>query len=286
MLSASALFHRSGEHLTVEEEARFFTSLKTANATFKTTSVGRFKDVDAAIVEEFARHGRQIRCVLDVGISAGITTVELTQALRQAGHAAHVTGTDRSLSALVVDLPPACRALVEPTGHVLQYKVLGLSVRPWRRRLDYFTGMALLRPAIHRFLAARARKAALRQQGTRPGDRQSVKLVSRRLTALSNIEIAEDDVTRHNPDFEGRFDFIRAANILNLDYFDESDLARACTHLRSYLSGPGAMLLLVRTVRGGRHDGTLFSLTYDDRLKVVRRFGNGSEIEAIALTAR
>ncbi len=284
MWVAGGFLSQSTKRLTLDEEARFFTSLKTANATFKTTSVGRFSDVDSAIVEEFAMRGRSINLALDIGISAGITTRELVVALRQAGHAAHMTGTDRSLSALIVDLAAGCRALVEPSGHILQYDLVGFALRPWYRRLDYFTGAVVLRALVNRLFAAKAAREARRQIGSGVRAR-SVRLVSRGLMDLGNIEVIEDDVTRSNPRFEGRFDFIRAANVLNLEYFGADELSAACVHLRRYLSGPGSMLLLIRTVRHGRQEGTLFCLAPDGRLEVVRRFGQGSEVEALALAA-
>lgn len=279
MQTASAYFARPLDDLTTCEETRFFTALKTANATFKRTKAGRFAEVDAAIVAECARTSLRVDQLLDIGISSGITTLELTQMLRRAGHRAHVTGTDRSLAAMIVDLPMGCRALVEPGGHILQYDVLGVAVRPWRRRLDYVTGMILVQAGLRSLFGTAAVQAA---QGLH-GSGNSVKLVSRRLAQVADIDLIEDDVTEHRAWLEGRFNLIRAANILNRDYFTPEVLAGACVNLRSYMAGPGSMLLIVRTLGEDRQEGTLFSMTDDRRLAVIRRFGHGSEIESLAL---
>ena len=282
MQTARAYFARPLDDITPRDETRFFTALKTANATFKRTNAGRFAEIDAAIVEECGRASLRVDQLLDVGISSGITTLELTETLRRAGHRAHVTGTDRSLVAMIVKLPMGCRALVEPGGHILQYDLLGMAVRPWRRRLDYFTGMILLQAGIRTLFARAAAQAAQSAVGWH-GRGNSVTLVSRRLAQVADIDLIEDDVTKRSARLEGRFDFIRAANILNMDYFTPEALARACTNLRSYMAGPGSMLLIVRTLGEERQDGTLFRMTADCRLEVIRRFGNGSEIERIAL---
>ena len=80
------------------------------------------------------------------------------------------------------------------------------------------------------------------------------------------------------PNFVGRFDFIRAANILNACYFPADRLVVAIDNIRSYCSGPGALVLVLRS-RGSKHDGTLFELGPDGKFNVKVRVGKGSEVE-------
>ncbi len=87
---------------------------------------------------------------------------------------------------------------------------------------------------------------------------------------------------RPTPRFVGRFDFIRAANILNLSYFPAARIREAISNIRSYCRGPGALMLVARS-RGSHHDGTLFELEPEGTFAVRARVGNGSEVEALVL---
>ena len=62
-------------------ERAFFKSLSLANGTHKTTAPARLKDVDQVLARH-AKKGEVIR-LLDVGISSGITTLELLDALEE-----------------------------------------------------------------------------------------------------------------------------------------------------------------------------------------------------------
>ncbi len=281
MQTASAFFAADPASLTAREEALFFGRLKTGNATFKRTAHGRLRMIDEALVVQLDRAAARVDRVLDLGISSGVTTVELAEALGRSGRSVSVTGTDRALEAFLVDLPMGCRALVEPNGHVLQYEVLGRAVRPWTRRLDYVTGMALARTLVNHMLGpvARARTA-------QRAIASSVALVSPRLSRSVGVELAEDDVTCSNPRFVGAFDLVRAANIVNRHYFAADALERAVGNVKSYLRGPGAWLLVVRTLGATDHHGTLFRMNAARGLDVVERWGQGSEVEALVLQSR
>ncbi|HEY0624983.1 hypothetical protein [Sphingomonas sp.] len=277
MHCASAFFSAAPEDITARDEARFFGRLKTANDTFKRTEPCRLVEIDAALIATLARHGGRIDAALDLGISSGITTLELMQALRAAGHPARVTGTDRSMRARLVALPFGCRALVERGGHVLQYEVLTRAIRPWERRLDRWTGMAALRALVEWQL----RKPAIARAAS--GEGQEVALLTPRLRRSDAFRWQEDDITRHNPAFTARFDLVRAANLLNRHYFEPKALRDAVANTITYLSGPGAWLLVLRTHGASEHRGTLFRMGTDGRLSVIDRYGPGSEVEDLFL---
>lgn len=277
MHRASAFFSAAPEDITPRDEARFFGLLKTANNTFKRTGASRLARVDAALIAALANHGCRVETVLDLGISSGVTTLELMTALRAAGHPAHVTGTDRSLRARLVPLPHGCRALVEPCGHVLQYEVLGRAIRPWERRLDRWTGMTLARALIEWHL----REPAIARAASGKG--KEVALLTPRLRGSGTFQWREDDITHRNEALTGRFDLVRAANLLNRHYFEPAVLRGAVANAIAYLSGPGAWLLVLRTHGAADHRGTLFRMDDAMRLSVVDRFGPGSEVEQLVL---
>jgi len=278
--TATKFFTTDPDSVTPRDEALFFGGLRTGNSTFKRTSEARFRAVDRALIECLDRANATIDTVLDLGISSGVTTLELTAAIARSGRSVRTTATDRLLAARIVDLPMGCRALVEPGGHILQYEILGRAMRPWTRRLDYVTGMVIVRKLANHALGPLARAQAA---SSRFGS--SVTLVSPRLTRSDTMRLIEDDITVRNSALTRGFDLIRAANILNRHYFEPAELRSAVENVRSYLRGPGAWLLVLRTHGDADHHGSLFRMRADRTLAVEMRWGEGSEIEDMFLPA-
>jgi hypothetical protein len=257
------------------KECEFFSSLKMRNGTFKRTRPSRFAEVETELAPVFRQHAKGIRQVLDVGASIGRTTIELADFLRAHGASPQVVGTDLFVDAHLVEIAPGLRVLTDAEGWPLQYDVAGMAVRVWIRRLDYLTlaivprfiALSLLRPRLSRMVAN--------------GRSLPVRMASRALAGRS-IELIENDIFVPTPSFFGRFDFIRAANILNLGYFSADQLALAISNIRSYCHGPGTLLLVLRS-GGSRHDGTLFELGMDGKFSAKGRVGQGSEIEPLIL---
>ena len=271
-VAASKFFSLPVAEISPELEARFFSDLKTGNATFKKTDVNRFGAVDEVLADYLASNGEPEPQVLDIGISSGTTTLELKRALEAKGLSPHVTGTDQSFDAWLVSGNLGTTALMQGDGHILQFEIAGQAMRGWDRRLDRMTGRALFNAVLRRLF-----------RGIDPvRDGRRVDLVSPRLRDASDIVLTQDDVLRRNPRFMGRFDLVRAANILNRDYFSEEQLRNALEYVRSYLKGPGSLLLLIRTDKqDGQNNGTLLRVDELGALEPVRRFGKGSEVEAL-----
>lgn len=277
-ITATKFFSAEPNSLSFKVEDRFFTDLKTSNNTFKRTATDRFEQLDDHCLKYFEKLPVELREVLDIAVSSGSTTLALSDRLSRAGRTPRITGTDISLTAHLVQVAPNFRVLVDERGHPLQYELLGRAVRAWTRRADYFTGMVLFRTMLR--LASRDR---IRTSLERAEQLRTVRLLSPRLNDRHDITIERNDIFQRTPHFDGRFDFIRAANILNRGYFEDKALRRALGNIAHYLSGPGALLLVARSV-GNQTAGTLFNLSQDGRrLQVVSRIGAGSEIEALVL---
>jgi len=255
-------------------ESRFFSSLKMRNGTFKLTHPSRFAALDAEIGSKIAERAADLQQVLDVGVSTGLTTIELADFLRAAGASAEVTGTDLFVQAHLMEIAPGLRVLSDGEGWPLQYDVAGRPIRAWVRRLDYVTLMAAPR------LLARAALHTRLQRMIAQGRSIPVRMETRGL-AERNIQLVENDIFVPTPRFVGRFDFIRAANILNLNYFPATRIRDAVANIRTYCR-PGALMLIARS-KGSHHDGTLFELGPDGTFAVRARAGRGSEIEALVL---
>lgn len=267
--------------LDARAERRLFASLRMAGGIFKTTEPGRLRDVDAATIAALFSH-RPLREILDVGASSGTTSLEWLHALRAAGASPRLTATDLSIHAALLAPWPGYRVLVDGTDRPLRHLIAGVAIRPWCRRLDYVTQnwlvVALANALFHH--AERTGALADARATARP-----VLLVAPRVAADPHITLEEEDVFAAPPAMHlARFDIVRAANLLLPSVFDEAKLRAGIAGLKARLAGPGALLVIARTLpRGGNH-ATIFAMGADARLAVRSRVGNGSEIEALVLS--
>ncbi len=273
-----------------EREKRFFGYIRLSNGVSKTTESHRMGDVDQAVSEVCCRIGLTPRAVLDVAVSSGVSTCEWVESLNRAGWYPEVTATDLTMYAYLVELFPGCDALVDREGFPLQFDVGGIALRPWSPRRYYLLGNYLWTSgyrALFAWLAKRcdltARLKALNGGVPPDGDpliKAKVPMVTEQLRHRHDIELLDDDIFAPSPPcLKGRFDVIRAANILNLAYFPRPRLQEAVRNLRIRLSGPSALLVVVRTLDAGDNHGTIFRLDDQGRFQPVERIGRGSEIE-------
>ncbi len=270
-------FLARGPTMGAAEEAAFFATIRARNGTFKTTTTSRMLEIDAALAEHLVKQGRSRPDVLDVAVSSGVTTLDLRTALLSRHLEPQIVATDMLLEGQIVSLGPRVRVLVDNTGHPLQYDIMGLALPAWQRRLTAALGYGLVTSLLARTVARHLEKNPL------AGER--VKLVTPRLWTATGLELIEDDINRCNGQLQGRFDLVRAANILNRAYFEEVALSRMATNLLSYLKGQGGLLLVNRTHNDASNHGTLFMLEAD-RLLPVQRFGSGSEVEGLIVALR
>ena len=225
-------------------ETRFFRFLHLPNGTFKTTYANRLPDVDAALCDLLAADvppSAPVR-LLDVGVSSGMTTRELLEAMEARGLARKAVAVDISVNAYLRRVFGVADVLCDPDGHVLQLALPGAVAkgRPHDTATPARAGLQRLFELAESVIGG--------AEGARRGT--PVQLISPRLTQRSDVTVVEHDLTRHRPAWDGAFDVVRAANILNHDYFDESTLTRMIAYLRGYLR-PGGIMVIVRT-----HDDT------------------------------
>ena len=101
------------------------------------------------------------------------------------------------------------------------------------------------------------------------------------LNQLPQLRAVEDDILE-NKDYPQRFHVLRAANILNLAYFDTATLQRMLRNLRSRLQ-PGGLLIICRTNDADVNNATVFTLEKDGRFTATARLNEGSEIADLVL---
>lgn len=266
-------------------ERNFFSNIRLRNGTYKYTYSRRLDDVNES-VNDLLPAARPLR-VMDVAVSSGISTLEWIERLERAGIEHLMVAGDLSVNARLLSLARGLHVLVDSGGYPLQYEINGRAIPhpPGRvNRLKYFLPFARLRRALANFDKSHAScsSAATGPQADQVGVAcQPIALVSPRLRRPANLEVIEDDILEElNPARE--FHVLRAANILNRAYFDETTLRRMISNLRRRLLGD-ALLIVCRTNSEGVNNGTIFSLSGAGKFTVVRRIGDGSEIEDLVL---
>ena len=252
-------------------EKRFFNQLVLANGTLKTTFARRLTDVDALCKDYLGAFGEPVR-LLDVAVSSGVTTWEWMQALDAAGIDFELDAFDLCVDASIVSLGERLHVLCDSGGRPLQFEVAGRTIEntfgeDWGRRLRRAVPVAALRA----WFALRSGSA---------GNRIPVQLVTRHLREPGRVRVFEHDLQNIDA-LESRYVMIRAANILNLAYFDRRFLEKSIVGLASRLVD-GGYLCIVRTHDDGTNHGTLFQRKHSG-LEVVVRIGEGSEVEAEAV---
>jgi hypothetical protein len=287
--TALGLYH--AKHVRESAERKFFSSIRMKNGTVKKTFSHRLDNINAAVNEKLVELGMWPREVLDVGASSGISSFEWLNDLRAAGFKPRVMATDLTMTAYLISLAWGVGVLVDREGVPLQYSVLGTALRPWHRRRDYYTGYSILRPLLARWMerlgearGARELLASVRA-GSDPKEISRIrelKLISPRVAADPDLEFHDDDILKVAPSFEGRFDIVRAANILIPDYFTDEDIRLALRNLLGRMTGPGALLVVAQNDNADdSNHATLFRVTEGRRFEPLLRIGRGSRIEPL-----
>lgn len=258
--------------VSAEEERRFFSDVILPNGVFKTTARNRMDDVNALVSQALKKFGSSPRAVLDIAASSGAGSVEWIEHLRGEGYSPSLTATDLYLNVSVNSYFLGFEALLASDRTPILYNLFGHSVRVRSiRRRDYFTGQAV---------AMNICKFLFRVLKDRPSWSMPTLLISP-IAKHHADAFVESDVFGYDPEMVGRFDIIRAANILNYGYFNEKQLMSALENLRRYLRGTGALLVLNRTNAHGVNNGSVFRLDESGQLESVSHIGEGSEIATL-----
>lgn len=274
--TASQFFALPNDTVDAATEASFYGRLKMRNGTFKLTRSARFPDVEDALAQTISSRAKDIRSVLDVGVSTGITTIEFTDFLRSVGASPQVVGTDLFIEGHIVEPLKGCRILTDQTGWALEYDIFGTPIRAWIARRDYLTGAAFVLWMTRVVLRSRLESMIAGRRS------QPVRFLTARLANRADISVCANDIFTYSEEMAGSFDLVRVANVLNRSYFSDDDIGRAVDNIRAYLR-PSGMFLATRTENNRGNSGTLFQLGINRKFLILARIGDGSEIEPIVL---
>lgn len=263
-----------------EKEFKFFSSIRLRNGVIKTTDRDRMRDVDEQFVGLLSAKERLE--ILDVGVSSGITTVELCEALDAKNLSYHVTAMDSDITAFILTYPKGGRVVVDKLGFAIHFEMNGkgfgyVKGTNLKLRLDLAAMRFRTRWYLNSKLKGELADAAV--SGNGDVDVRRIDLVCREVLENPSITLLEDSVFAKGN--EKAFDLIRAANILNLAYFSEAQLTEALGNLKSRLKN-GGFLWICRTAEDRANNATLFTLEAE-KFRIVSRFGAGSEVEHLVL---
>jgi hypothetical protein len=257
----------------VELEKSFFKSVCAPNGTHKTTAPGRLQDVDQLVCGHL--ENRKTVRLLDVGISSGVTTLELLSCLESRGLQVSGLGVDicvRSFlwSFMGIDI------LHDAKGNVLQVATPFFargrphdSVKSLPSKLLAF-GMDLLDKVVVKNRLANSKRS------------QSLSLVSPRRWDRRDFEVVEHDVALSMPEWEDSFDFIRVANVLNRAYFTPSQILIMVQNLTSWLKKGGFLIVCSSRASDGSNHGSLYCKRKGlPPLGYVESLGDGYELDSL-----
>lgn len=247
---------------TAELERSFFTALRMPNGTYKTTYERRLDDLNAEIACHLPS-GRTLQ-IKDVAVSSGVSTLEWQQALLQADVDFELTATDLFIRGWLLALRGGVTVLTGGAGGLLQIDIAGFAFHPRavgrRRRLLNAVPIALARHGLRRRLIMDAR---------------AIDLTSPR---LRGVTVIEEDIMNPIP---GQWDVIRAANVLNRNYFQDDELRGMATALVRSLK-PGGILAVCRTMDGIGNVGSVLRQGANG-LEALCDLRGGSEIKPLLL---
>jgi hypothetical protein len=271
------------EQIQIFEDISF--TLSTSNGTFRTTFRNRFRDVDAATIDilKTLYPSESELIVQDRAASHGLTSLELARQIFQAFPNSKFEASDRLLYLIQLSLATDEKFIMEPEGQPLQY------IRP-----PFVVSLAheesLLLP-INRLIAAQARRR-LRQLLPPGGWMESFGGDGDQVSQINCVHPEALTFSRTNSRFELRtrsvFDvtpdavhLLRTMNILNKDYFSESQLREGSEAAFRSLK-PGGVWIVGRTLERNFSNQVTFLQKLENGWGILARIGNGSEMEGYA----
>lgn len=266
-----------------EREASFYSSIQLANGVTKRTSYGRLRELDEWLLQ-FLDREKHLR-ILDLGISAGVTTVELAEALTTDGRNFHITGTDLYITAYLLTANERESLLIDRDGNPIHYELDGRGIghSHGRNLMMRFRIWGLKRFAKNWTLRFAKKLPEIKVAEKIGGFMvHPVRLLCRAIRENEKITVIESDIFAG--EITDQFDLVRAANILNLAYFSEEKIAQAIGNIKKALT-PGGLFLAARTDENDVTNATLFRLSEAWKFEAVERFGGGSELEKLIFAA-
>jgi hypothetical protein len=165
----------------------------------------------------------------------------------------------------------------DPAGNVLRVELDSGSL-PWppMRADPIFLPLRTARAALYlRRSLTRARHA--RRDGMDGYQVTRIPLTTGSAEGVRGLSFEQEAIDE--PQVPGVFDVVRAANILNLSYFRDTDLVRMIRAILKRVAADG-FLLVLRTGADGINRGTMYHRSHDG-LAVLEHLNGGSEVQTL-----
>jgi hypothetical protein len=261
-------------HALIEAERVFFSGLQLSNGTFKTTSERRLDDVNELVTSLLPRDS-QLR-IMDVAVSSGVSTVEWSDHLTAHGIDHRIIAGDLEPEGVLLHICKRAAILWQSNGHPLALQLGRRCVYLDRSRRSTSVLLWPLQQLFRLVTSSAWQWLGHACIGT-------VQLVSHRIANHFAIQVIRDDIfdpTR----FTNQFDVCRAANILNREYFSDSELRLIAGNLQARLRENGLLVVCRSTSRHGAwvNRATILRRA-NDRMVVIGRLNGGSEVENLLI---
>ncbi len=275
------------DEATIEKrENRFFNQINISGTLYKTTYYHRLDDLNVATDNHLPKD-YELK-IMDVAVSSGITTVEWVQHLESSGFKFHMTGGDIAMDVSMISFVNSINILIGQYGKVFQFDLFGwpLPNSPMRIRGKIFKTLNIL---LNILIQTKLIKNRRKKNGGREFHSNilfqvtPLKLISNKTRNVKNLVLIEDDIQNDDPDYHSKFDVIRAANILNKQFFDDNALRKMVDNLRKKLK-PGGILIVCRTLADEKNHATIFKLTDKNHFQAIETLGQGSEIADLVVS--
>lgn len=268
-------------NLPASLEGRLFRLITLPNGTTKNTSPNRLDDLNEFIQLNMPSLGTPV--FKDIAVSSGISTLEWLDFLEAKKIKAQISATDlyvkawlyqRSSTVAILCDRNLNPVLVEASGSFFRTSFPRGSIRHRWGKIISMIIRALMLP-----------KTAEAEMQKNPGGSSNVvpvELLTRAFHSKNNLSIKEEDIFLPPEKNEtGKYDLIRAANILNKVYFTDAELEQILIMMARQLK-PKGNLAICKTDEKGVNHASLFEID-NGRFKLVKNLNGGSEIEKLVL---
>lgn len=240
--------------------------------TWKQTNRGRLRAAEQKICEYLSPRTGTPTTILDLGASEGLTTLELTAALRRKiDDPIRVLLADLNLWLLRYRRGPICEYRAT-NGEPIMVKLGPVGLRLARRRHEQAQQPD---PFVALYLSLDGFRRAMRPDG-------KIHLVHPMVERDPAISVIELDCLARNDTLFESLDAVRASNVLNPGYFTLPQMNNAVANVHSWIVEGGCLVVSrnVGAASGDVENGSVWRKS-GSRFKRIADFGSGSEIGGV-----
>jgi hypothetical protein len=246
---------------TIDDESFYnlvFSHIIVSNGLTKTTRSGRFADLDDIVVDVLKQRENESATFHDIGVSNGITSLELYDKIERTGLTVNFCISDKY--AKIYYNGRSIKKFYDADGHLISVNFFFLHFSP-RIGKAFF----LSRWLFHFY----QKKADLKK----PGFKEILLLAPAVYKKIQEGEITLLEFDVFETKAASPFTFLRCLNVLMPAYFSTDRIRQGVNNLRENLA-EGGHLLLGRTDAANINHATVYKKE-NDQLKPIKIINNG-----------